>query len=372
MRPDYLIVGSGLTGATIARTLADAGREVLIVERRSHLGGNVHDHTHESGIRVHAYGPHYFRTSSEEIWEFANRFGKFYPYQARVMTQVDGRLEQWPVTREFIKRICPGWQPGKSGDDRRNFKEAALAKMPPEVYHLLVKGYTEKQWGVPAHTLDASLCKRFEIREDDDPRLTPNAKHQGIPDDGYAEWMRRMISGIPVILNYDWSKRRSEITPRKLLIFTGPIDEFFGFTFGKLAYRSQMRETHYLPKTDEWQPCGQVNDPRPDTGYIRTLEWKHMMPPRLAERISGTVVTRERPFTPADPNDYEYPFPNAANQELYRAYRRKADAWGAVHRVLFCGRLGEYRYLDMDQAMGRALVLARRVLAGEDLRAEVA
>jgi UDP-galactopyranose mutase len=358
---DYLIVGSGLTGAVIARALADAGREVLVVDRRRHMGGNVHDHAHESGVRVHTYGPHYFRTTSDRVWEYATRFAPFYKYEAALLSDVAGELAQWPIAGSYINRVIgPTWAPEFKGTPR-NFEEAALAIMPRLVYERFVKEYNEKQWGVPAHTLAAELCGRFDVRHDDEPRLKPNAKHQGIPEPGYAEWTRRMLDGIPVLLNYDYLKRTGEVAARKWLVFTGPIDEFFGFDLGRLKYRGQRRAHAYRPDVAGFaQPCGQVNNPTHAGGpHIRTLEWKHMMRPDLAARITGTVLTTETSFTPENPSEYEYPFPDAANADLYRAYRRRADA---LDRVLVCGRLGEYRYFDMDQAIARAMALADRVM----------
>ncbi len=360
MKIDYLIVGSGLTGAVIARTLVDAGREVLVVDRRAHLGGNVHDHAHPSGIRIHTYGPHYFRTSSERIWEFANRFASFYRYEASLVSDVDGVLEQWPIAGSYIKRhFGGGWHPEFTGVPG-NFEEAALSLMPRMIYEKFIKEYNEKQWGVPSHTLSAKLCQRFDIRHDDEPRLKPNSKYQGIPTLGYADWMRRMLEGIPVMLNYDYLQRRFDIAHRAGLVFTGPIDEFFQFDFGKLKYRGQKRTHRYLPDAGFVQPCGQVNNPTHAGGlHVRTLEWKRMMEPDYAERIRGTVLTQETPFTPDAPTEYEYPFPDDENSKLYREYRLRADA---LNGVLVCGRLGEYRYYDMDQAIARALALADRLL----------
>jgi UDP-galactopyranose mutase len=361
MRVDYLIVGSGLTGAVIARTLADAGREVLVVDRRPHLGGNVHDHAHVSGVRIHTYGPHYFRTSSERIWEFATRFAPFFEYEASLLSDVDGELAQWPIAGSYIKRkVGVDWKPEFAGTPT-NFEEAALAIMPRLIYETFVKEYNEKQWGVPARTLAAGLCGRFDVRHDDEPRLKPHAKYQGIPEPGYAEWTRRMLDGFPVVLNYDYLRRRGEIKPRRGLVFTGPIDEFFGFDRGRLMYRGQKRTHTYRSDVDGFvQPCGQVNNPTHVGGpHVRTLEWKHMMDPRYAGRIRGTVLTTETPFTPTNPSEYEYPFPDDANTKLYQEYRRRADA---LDGVLICGRLGEYRYYDMDQAIARAIALAERLL----------
>ena len=360
MEVDYLIIGSGLTGAVIARTLADAGRDVLVVDRRAHVGGNVHDHLHTSGVRVHTYGPHYFRTTSDEIWQFVNRFSDFYKYEAALKSWVDGRYENWPIAASYIRRVIgERWEPEFRGTPT-NFEEASLAIMPRLVYEKFVKGYSEKQWGVPARTLSASLAKRFDVREDDEPRLMRH-KYQGIPVGGYAQFMRNMLAGIPVVLDCDWLKDREAYRARKLLVFTGPIDEFFGFELGRLKYRGQQRESEYREDVQLVQPCGQVNNPDPTCGpHIRTLEWKHMMSDAERPSVRGTVLTREITVTPTDPNAYEYPFPDDANAALYQQYRARA---AATDNLLLCGRLGEYRYYDMDQAIGRAMMLADGILS---------
>jgi UDP-galactopyranose mutase len=358
---DYVIVGAGLTGAVIARTLVDANRDVLVVDRRDHMGGNVHDSAHTSGIRVHTYGPHYFRTSSERVWDFATRFASFYRYEAAVLSEVEGELVQWPIAGNYIRqKLGSQWRPEFTGTPG-NFEEAALSLMPRPIYEKFVKQYNEKQWGVPAHVLSARLCKRFDVRHDNEPRLKPNAKYQGLPRPGYAAWTRNILAGIPVLLNFDYLSRRDEIKARKWLVFSGPIDEFFGFNLGRLAYRGQRRKHTYLPDVARFaQVCGQINNPTHAGGaHIRTLEWKHMMPPDTAARIRGTVLTTETPFTPQQPNDYEYPLPDEANAKRYQAYRRQAEA---LTRVVLCGRLGEYRYYDMDQAIARALALGEKLL----------
>jgi UDP-galactopyranose mutase len=357
---DYVIVGSGLTGATIARMLMDEGREVLVLERRAHVGGNVHDHKHPSGVRIHTYGPHYFRTGSDEIWEWANRFATFYKHEAVVKSLVDGVIENWPIAGSYIRRaIGADWKPAFKGTPA-NFEEASLAMMPEQVYFKFVKGYSEKQWGVKACELSADLARRFDVREDDEPRLMRH-KYQGIPREGYAEWTRNMLAGIPVVMNFDYLKYKDTVEARKQLIFTGPIDEYFGYDLGKLRYRGQRREHVYVPDKEFVQPCGQVNNPDPELGpHIRTLEWKHMMPPEEIPEIAGTVLTREYTYSPEDANHQEYPFPDKINQDLYKRYRARAEA---IPGLMLCGRLGEYRYYDMDQAIGRAMLLAREVMA---------
>lgn len=361
MIADYLVVGSGLTGATIARMLTDAGRDVVVLERRAHLGGNVHDHFHESGIRIHTYGPHYFRTSSDAIWGFVNRFAEFYPFEAVLMSEVDDHLEHWPIQEEYIlRRIGANWAPAHSGPVT-NFEQASLAMMPSLVYDKFVKGYTAKQWGVDPRELAAALAGRFDVRTDGDIRLKAS-RYQGIPRGGYGAFMRRMLAGLRVFGGVDYLRNRDRFQARRLLVFTGPIDEYFGFDDGRLAYRGQRRRHRFLPDVEWHQPVGQVNHPGGSVASIRTLEWKHMMEPELRDGFAGTVITTETPYSPDEPSEYEYPFPDAANRRLYERYRERAEA---IPNLLVCGRLGEYRYYDMDQAIGRAMTLARRLIDGE-------
>jgi UDP-galactopyranose mutase len=357
MECDVLVVGSGLTGATIARLVKDEGVSVAVVERRSHIGGNVHDHRHHSGIAVHTYGPHYFRTSSDRIWAFVNRFSSFRPFAATLKTLVNGRYENWPISAEYIERaIGAEWHPDFSGNPT-NFEEACLAMMPRPVYEQFVKGYTEKQWGVPATRLDATLAGRFDVRTDNDPRLK-TSRYQGVPSDGYGTLMGRLLAGIPVVSNYEYLPGRSTIAPRLLTVYTGAIDEFFAFDLGRLRYRGQRREEIWLAGERYRHPTVQTNFPSPAQGeFIREIEWKHMMDPAQLENISGTLITREYPVTPREPDRFEYPMPTEQDRNLFGQYARRAET---IPNLLICGRLGEYRYFDMDQAIGRAFVLFER------------
>lgn len=357
---DYLVIGAGLTGAVIARMLADHGRDVLVVDRRRHVGGNVHDYCHESGIRIHTYGPHYFRTSSDRIWDWVTRFGDFYKYEAALMSVVSGMYVRWPLSASYIRSIAGDeWQPSFKGV-ATNFEEAALSLMPRSVYETFVKEYNEKQWGVSASTLSADLCTRFDVRANDEPRLKPDAKHQGLPVLGYEALMQSMLRGIPLILNTDVLLQAGSFAGTKMTVFTGPIDEYFGFDLGRLHYRGQRRRHEFFTTASYVQPCAQVNNPTHAGGpHIRTIEWKHLMPQQSAAKIHGTVITSETPHSPSDPSDYEYPFPDARNAELYSRYRRRADS---MEKLLIAGRLGEYRYFDMDQAIGRAMLLGERLL----------
>ena len=365
-RPDYLVVGTGLTGATIAQQLAAGGWSVVAVDRRAEIGGNVADYMHPSGIRVQTHGPHYFRTSSTRLWQFVQRFSSFFPYEARVLSRVDGIDEHWPVTAACILRRA-GYLPPRmpaTGDD---FESAVLSIMPRAVYEPFVKEYTEKQWGCSPRELDVALAARVQIRWDDDTRLTPRARHQGLPVAGYSALVKRMLRSIPVVLNFDYLRNRDLFRPRRMTVFTGPIDEYFDFVLGRLHYRGQQRVTTYHPETAQFQPVAQVNEPQHAAGpHIRTIEWKHLMRPVDAARAVGTVVTRETPFSPSDTEHYEYPFPDDSNRLLYERYRALA---AELPHTLICGRLGEYRYYDMDQAIARALTLAQRI-AGSDARAD--
>lgn len=299
------------------------------------------------------------------MWDFVNRFGSFYNYEPALLTEVNGEFINWPLGASYIrKKLGQAWTPGFSGHPR-NFEEAALSLMPRSIYETFVKEYNEKQWGVPASTLSAELCKRFDVRHDDDPRLKPDAKYQGFPAKGYADWMRSMLDGIPIRLGTDYIVHRNDYHARKCLIFTGPIDAFFEYDMGRLHYRGQRRDHEYVPDICGFVlPCGQVNNPTHAGGpHIRSLEWKHMMPPEKTQRIQGTVITREVPFSPVDPNEFEYPFPDEPNANLYQSYRKRADL---LDGVIICGRLGEYRYYDMDQAIARAINLADRILNNFD------
>ncbi|HED15586.1 MAG TPA: FAD-dependent oxidoreductase [Gammaproteobacteria bacterium] len=355
---DYLVVGSGVTGATIARQLTDEGHEVMVLERRQHVAGNAHDTVHSSGIRYHTYGPHYFRTSSSRIWEFVNRFADFYKFEGVLQTDVNGQLERWPVHKDYIrKHVGENWEPEFKGQPG-NFEEAALSIMPRLIYERFIEGYTRKQWGVLPTQLEPWLAKRFDVSTDDDLRLKKH-RYQGIPLGGYEAWAWRMLDGIDCQLGVDYLKERDRFHARKKVIFTGPVDEYFGYDLGPLAYRGQRRSLIFIPNVDYVYQVPQINCPDIAAGpHVRILEWKHTLPEE-ERNVQGSLLTVETPFTPDDPGDYEYPFPSTENNELYKRYEARAKA---LDNVLICGRLGEYRYFDMDQAIARAFVHVDRLL----------
>ena len=359
VRADYIIVGSGITGATIARVLHDEGNEVLLLERRSSVGGNMHDSIHPSGIRIHTFGPHYFRTNSSEMWAFVNRFSEFFPYRAVVQSIVDGKHESWPVNESYLSSLSEEDRAVSFHGDPTSFEEACLASMPTVVYEKFIKGYTLKQWGTAPHRLSTELAGRFQVREDHDYHFSKHL-YQGIPRHGYSHFMQELTKGIPVLLETDYLANRAYFQANSLLVYTGAIDEFFGFDLGRLRYRAQRREHAYEEHQPWLQPVGQVNNPSIDSGdHIRTLEWKHMMPVEEQQKAKGTLTTREFPYSPTNPDEFEYPFPDEENKSLYAEYRARANA---LENTLICGRLGEYKYYDMDQALARALMLSNRIL----------
>ena len=344
VRVDFLIIGAGLTGATIARSLKDSGRDVVVLERRDVIGGNCYDEVHESGQRYNLYGPHYFRTSSDEIWAYAQRFTEFIPFRAVIKSCVSGKIYDYPVTRSVVGESYVLDAYAGSPD----FEGACLTKMPREVYEKFIEGYTSKQWGKHPRLLSESLAHRVEVKLNDNPTLS-DKKYQGVPKDGYTQWIANMLDGITVETGVDYLDNRHKYRATKV-VYTGTIDSYFDYKFGKLQSRSQARIHTYYPETEWRLPVCQVNYPSLDVKIIREVEWKHIW----NSGTRGTLITQETPKWGGD----EYPYPDARNAILYAKYREWADS---LKDVVICGRLGENKYLDMDQALGRALLIGDRL-----------
>lgn len=356
---DYVVVGGGLTGAVIARLLHDAGCDVLLLEARDRVGGNVADAVHRCGIRYNLHGPHYFRTSSPRIRDYAERFATFYPFAATIMSQVADELFPWPLHRSTFDRFAAGDAEPTEAGAPDNFEAAMLAIIPPAIYDAFIRGYSQKQWGVDPATLDAELAKRIEVRDDGDTRLS-KASFQGLPEGGFTAWVEAMLAGIETRLAIDFHDVRSSVQWRRKLIYTGPIDRFFDYRFGPLRYRAQHRVNLFVPGPRSIYPCGQTNLPSAEEGdHVRTVEWRHMLAPAEGPE-AGTLLTMEFPVDADDWRQAEYPFPSKAARGHYDRYAALTERHPDV---LFCGRLGEYRYLDMDQAIGRAMLHADRLLA---------
>jgi UDP-galactopyranose mutase len=363
-RPDFTIVGAGITGATLARLLHDAGHSVLVLERRGHVGGNVSDHIDgQTGLWVHDHGPHLFRTSSDRIWSFVQRFGAFHAYRHRVLSDVGGSLFPWPLGRSTLT-LLEGEDPQPALANHhtaQHLEEAALSLMPRVVYETFVKPYNEKQWGVPAAALEADLCKRFDVREDDNLDFTPHAKYQALPVNGYRSLVEQMLQGIDVRLGHEVSSDRGGMNlderfrPQRRMFFSGPIDVYFGRCFGALRYRCQGRNHQH---TQQRLGAAVINNPLHSGGaHVRTIDWSWLNP---WTSTTTTLWTTETPREAVVLDELEYPFPSSEQRALYERYR----ALATDPMVVFCGRLGEYRYLDMDQAIGRAMLLAEHELNG--------
>jgi UDP-galactopyranose mutase len=285
MHADVVVVGAGLTGATVARRLADQGLSVLVLERRAQVGGNCADIRHEpSGLLVNKHGPHYFRTGSKRIWEFVCQYAAFVPFAARVRAHADGELHRWPIALQQVVRS----QHHPSDSHATNFEDVCIARFGQKHYDMLIGPYTKKQWGVEPSTLSADLARRIELRLGDDDRLM-TVPYQGVPLMGYSAMVRSMLFGVDTLTGVDWLK--TEVSA-PVVVYTGAIDEFFDYAFGRLRYRSQRRVDVYHSQKPMHQGFVQINYPSPDVDYVRAIEWRHM---RKEKHATGTVVTYEYP-----------------------------------------------------------------------------
>jgi UDP-galactopyranose mutase len=359
---DFMIVGAGFAGSVVAERLASAGRKVVVLDRRSHVGGNAYDHHDAAGVLVHRYGPHIFHTNSADVWEYLSRFTEWRPYQHRVKAWVDGRLVPMPINLDTINELygtrLTSFEMEKFLAERaeprpslRTSEDVILSKVGRELYEKFFKHYTRKQWGLDPSELDATVAARVPVRTNRDDRYFTD-RFQAMPLHGYTRMFERMLShpNIKILLNAD-HREAEQFVPFKELVYTGPIDEYFEFAFGKLPYRSLSfrHETHDV----RWfQAAPVVNYPN-ENAYTRVTEFKHL----TGQEHEKTSIVFEYPTAQGDPY---YPVPRPENAELYRKYERLAAATPGVH---FAGRLGTYKYYNMDQVVAQALTLARRLLA---------
>ena len=329
---DYVIVGTGLTGATIARVLADRGKRVVCVERRNCVGGNVADKC-IGGTWVHTYGPHFFRTQSTRVWDFVNRFTTFRDYRHSVVSYVGESYQPWPPVwgePKLLRTFPP-----------RNFEEACIQCMSEQVYNDYVRGYTEKQWGCAAQLLPVSLSRRFTWHKGGS-QLHPKHRYQGIPTAGYSNMVSAMLQGIPCIFGVNYDERNTEVTA-PVTVYTGSLDVYFRNLYGPLKYRCQYRVT-----SDGNYPYPQINYPSTDDRRIRTIAWD-----KIQGEGTKPLATHEFPVDADNPDEYEYPSWDRGKYEEYKKLLRPT--------IIPCGRLGNYRYLDMDQAIAAALHLAEKL-----------
>ncbi len=366
---DYLIVGAGFAGSVLAERLAaGSGKRVLVIDRRPHIGGNAYDAPDAAGVLIHPYGPHIFHTNSKAVVDYLSRFTAWRPYEHRVLAQVDGKLLPVPINRTTVNGFfgvdlsqaeVESFLAGKAErvDAVRTSADVVLSKVGRELYEAFFRGYTRKQWGLDPTELDKSVTARVPTRTDDDDRYFLDTFQQ-MPLHGYTPMFERMLDhpGITVELGVDHRDIRREVSFDQL-VFTGPIDEFFDFRYGKLPYRSLRfhHETHDQPVH---QPVGVVNYPSEDVPYTRITEFKYL----TGQEHGQTSVCHEYPSAEGDPY---YPVPRPENAALYQKYQALADA---TPDVCFVGRLATYRYYNMDQVVGQALAAYQRI-AARDLAA---
>ena len=364
-RYDYLIVGAGFAGSVLAERLASQhGARILLIDRRPHIGGNAYDEPNEAGILYHKYGPHIFHTNSDQVWDYLSQFTKWRPYEHRVRAIVRDQLVPIPINRTTLNQLfgldlktddeAADYLQSRAEpvDDIRTSEDVVINTVGRELYELFFQGYTRKQWGLDPSELDKQVTSRIPTRTNTDDRYFTDT-HQAIPLHGYTAMFERMLDH-PLIDKKlgtdfrDFKERVHEIADH--IIYTGPIDEYFDFSFGKLPYRSLKFDHRTLE--EEWhQPVAVVNYPSPDVPYTRVSEYKHL----TGQEAPVTTITYEYPSAEGDPY---YPIPRVENQALYKRYEALADS---TKGVTFVGRLATYRYYNMDQIVGQALATFRRI-----------
>ena len=362
-RYDYLIVGAGFAGSILAERLASQhGARVLLIDRRNHIGGNAYDEKNEAGILYHKYGPHIFHTNSEQVVEYLSQFTEWRPYEHRVLAQARGQLVPIPINRTTLNALfgldlntdeeAADYLASRAEpvDEIRTSEDVVVNAVGRELYELFFRGYTRKQWGLDPSELDKSVTARIPTRTNADDRYFTDT-FQAMPRDGYTAMFQRMLDDplIEVRTGVDFREIRDEVDASHI-IYTGPIDEYFDFRFGRLPYRS-LKFDHKTLEQDRYQPVGTVNYPSPDVPYTRISEYKHL----TGQKAPNTTITYEYPSAEGDPY---YPIPRAENQELFKRYETLADE---TEGVTFVGRLATYRYYNMDQIVGQALATFRRM-----------
>lgn len=363
---DYLIVGSGLSGASIARMLLDAGKTVLILEKRDHVGGNIATKVVE-GIPVHVYGPHIFHTSDEFAWKFFNSYAEVYPYINSPKAFYKGKYysmpfnmntfhELWGVTTKEEAEAKITQEVKQEGiDNPKNLEEQALSLVGRTIFKTLIKGYTEKQWGKPCNELPASIIKRIPLRFEYNNNYF-NDTYQGQPKGGYTPFIKRLLKGADIFLNVDYLEDKAHYDSlADRIIYTGCLDEYFGYCLGRLEWRSLRFDTVLLNQ-ESFQDAAVVNYTDKEPGYTRITEHKKFDP---ASVTSKTIISYEYPDTYEEGKIPYYVINNERNASLAQRYQELAKA---LPNVYFLGRLANYRYYDMDDAIIEAKKLFNALL----------
>lgn len=359
----FLVVGAGFAGSVVSQQLAERGHNVVIIDKRDHIGGNAHDRRDAHGILVHPYGPHIFHTNADRIVEYLSRFTEWRPYEHRVLASIRGELYPIPINRTTLERF---FDVSLADDDAaqafleslrevrmpvQTSEDVVIGTVGRELFEAFFAGYTRKQWGMEAKDLDASVTARIPVRTNTDDRYFGD-KHQVMPLHGYTAMFERMLSDerITVELGVDYKRAKERYSPVHT-IYTGPIDEYFDYSLGRLPYRSLLFEHEHVER-DRFQPVGTVNYPL-ENRFTRITEFKHL----TGQESAGTSIVREYPSAEGDPY---YPVPNPATAKMYAEYAALAES---AQDVTFVGRLAQYRYYNMDQVVGAALSAAEKLVA---------
>ncbi len=369
---DYLVVGAGLYGAVFAQQAKAAGRSVLVIDRRDHIAGNVYTEDVE-GIHVHRYGAHIFHTNERRVWDYVNQFAEFNRFTNSPVANYHGELYSLPFNMYTFNRmwgvVTPEEAAAKIEEQRReagiteprNLEEQAISLVGTDIYEKLIKGYTEKQWGRPCTELPAFIIKRLPVRLTFDNNYF-NALFQGIPVGGYTRLVERMLDGIEVKLGVDYlNARRDWDGAADRVVYTGPIDAYFGYRLGCLEYRSVRFETELLDMPN-FQGNAAVNYTDRETPWTRIIEhkWFEFGKDETGRDLPKTVISREYSSEWKPGDEPYYPVNDEKNGALYTQYRALADE---EKHVIFGGRLGSYKYYDMDQVIAAALDMSEKELA---------
>ncbi|WP_133271683.1 UDP-galactopyranose mutase [Hymenobacter radiodurans] len=358
---DYLIVGAGFAGSVLAERLATrSNKKVLIIDKRNHIAGNAYDHYNEDGVLVHKYGPHIFHTNSKDVFEYLSNFTDWRPYEHRVLASVDGQLVPMPINLDTINKLY-GLSLNSFEVEQfleslaetipviKTSEDVVVSKVGRELYEKFFKNYTRKQWGMDPSELDKSVTSRVPTRTNRDDRYFTDT-YQAMPLHGYTRMFDKMLDhpNIKVMLNTDYHEI-IDFVPFKEIIFTGPVDEYFDFKFGKLPYRS-LEFKHETLNVEKFLAAPVVNYPNEHL-YTRITEFKAL----TGQQHPKTSVVYEYPKAEGDPY---YPIPRLENAELYNKYKKLADETPNVH---FVGRLATYKYYNMDQVVAQALTLYKKL-----------
>jgi len=358
---DYLIVGAGFAGTVLAERLANVlEKKVLLVEQRDHIGGNAYDYFNKDGILIHKYGPHIFHTNSKKVFDYLGHFTTWRPYEHRVLASVDGQLVPIPINLNTINKLyslqlscheLSEFFASKAEKISRivTSEDVVISKVGRELYEKFFRGYTKKQWDLDPSELDASVSARVPTRTNRDDRYFTDT-YQAMPAQGYTRMFQKMLShpNIKIMLNTDY-KEIIDVIPYKNMIYTGPIDNYFNYCYGRLPYRSiEFRfETH---DAEFYQPTGTINFPN-EHPYTRITEFKYL----TGQKHHKTSIVYEYPQAEGDPY---YPIPRPENAEIYKKYYSLAKA---MTNTYFTGRLATYRYYNMDQVVAQSLSLFEKI-----------